>query len=228
MSSIANMVNSQAVGSSFYTHVGFLIDNSGSMDPYTHSVNEGVKEFLSNIYSLAASRRKGDLVLSEFSNFYSPVLNKDFSLISKSTKYNFKANSYTCLYDSIQKIISDVEKNVKKVANNKSKVIIPILTDGQDSGCTLTANQIEQIIESKKKEGWQFVFLGSDSSTKEIAGKIGINPDLAITFDQNRIKEAIDFVGKKLNQVSRGRELRVTQDERFLLEGSSSRTRGDL
>lgn len=219
---MANFVNSQAAINSAYTHVGFLIDKSGSMYEYTSTVNQGVNELLKMLATLGG-KRKGDLVLSEFSSSYSPVLNKPFSKLSKSPSYDFMVNGATCLYDSIVEIIKDVESNERKVSEKKSRVIVPILTDGYDSGCEITAAEVEKLINLKTEQGWQFILLGSDSSTGSIAQQIGIKEDLAITFDQRNMGKAIDFVGKKIEQVSKGRKLQITQQERLLLEGSSKR-----
>lgn len=220
--SIANFVNSQVAIGGAHIHVGFLVDKSGSMHPYTNAVTDGVNQFLKKISSLG-EKRLGNLVFSEFSESYTPVLNKAFKDISKSPSYNFISDSYTCLYDSIVRIVKDVEANLEKSDSKKSRVIIPIMTDGQDSRCSTTAEEVGNLIKLKTDQGWEFILLGADSETPAIAGQIGIKPDFAVTFDTGNMKKAIDFVGKKISQLAQGKKLKVTHEERLLLEGSSGR-----
>ncbi|MCH9631942.1 MAG: hypothetical protein S4CHLAM6_02640 [Chlamydiae bacterium] len=221
--SIASFVNSQsavaAAAAGPHTYIGFLIDKSGSMFPYVDAVTDGVNQFISKISSFGG-KRPGDFILSEFSSDYTQVLNKAFSKVSKTFNYNFQPESITCLYDSVVRIVKDVEAKIAGSGGKKSKIIIPIMTDGQDSGCSVTAQEVKQLVESKTGQGWEFMLLGADLETPEIADQIGIKQDLAVTFDPSNMKEAIGFVGKKVTQFMQGKVLKVTQEERLLLEGS--------
>lgn len=221
--SIANFVNSQAAVRGGHVDVGFLVDNSGSMSPYADAVTGAVKELMKKVAALGERSVKGNFIFSEFSATYNQIVNKPYAELSKSPYYRFSVDSYTCLYDSIAAMITDVERNIENAGPTKGDVIIPILTDGQDTGCKMSAEKIKELINTKTEQGWKFILLGSDSETGSIAQQIGINKELAITFDTKNMKEAIDFVGNKIEQVSKGRKLQITQQERLLLEGSTNR-----
>lgn len=194
--------------------VGILVDKSGSMDPYTNAVTKSVNQLVLDQQKLKGS---GQMTLAEFSHDYSVVFNKEFSKIDPKFHYNYQADGGTCLYNSIERMTADIENQLKGMAKKPKKVVVAIMTDGEDTHCGTTVETIKQLIEKKMKEGWEYMLLGALPDALNIADKMGIPKDRAAVVDSNNIAGSINFISKKISESRKGKQLRISDVERATL-----------
>jgi hypothetical protein len=195
------------------TMIGVLVDKSGSMSCHTKAVTDGVTQLVAEQLKLKGA---GRFTLAEFSGDYNVVLDNEFTKLSPKFHYNYNPNGGTCLYDSLYKMTTDFEQKIKEMSKKPKKVVITVITDGEDSGCKVSIDTIKDLIKNKIKDGWEYLLLGADSSTLEMASNMGISKDRAAIFNNN-IAGSIDFIARKIGEVRRGKTLAITADERATL-----------
>ena len=58
-----------------------------------------------------------------------------------------------------------------------------IITDGMENSSTkYSGRDVKQMIDEKKKIGWEFLFLGANIDTEETAQKIGVDASHAMSW----------------------------------------------
>ena len=90
----------------------------------------------------------------------------------------FVPRGMTALYDAVGKTIMTVTERFNKSENKEktTKFIMVILTDGAENHSReYTGKKIHELIELKKKEDWEFVFLASDLRQYQDEAFISIN-----------------------------------------------------
>jgi hypothetical protein len=82
--------------------------------------------------------------------------------------------------------INDLEESITKLKakDRPSKVILAIVTDGQEnSSREFSKGQVEKMIKEKTEaQAWQFVFLSADLAAIGDATDVGIHPDGVLLF----------------------------------------------
>jgi len=97
----------------------------------------------------------------------------------------FQPNGQTALLDAIGKTINSIE------SNEDNKVIVVIITDGEEnSSIEFNKQKINEMISEKKEKGWEFVFLGANQDAIQEAGKLGIGADSSLTYSTDVAKQA--------------------------------------
>ena len=75
---------------------------------------------------------------------------------------------------------------IQKIAHEKdddSKVIFIITTDGYENAShEYSYGSLKKLIEKKKEEGWEFIFLGANIDAAATAGSFGGNADRSANF----------------------------------------------
>jgi hypothetical protein len=96
----------------------------------------------------------------------------DAKLLTDAT-YQPRAN--TPLFDAIGRGLVDCTEKIAKLAQKPDRVLVVIITDGQEN-CSHEYDKakIVEAIDKKKADGWQFVFLGVGIDGMADAGAIGI------------------------------------------------------
>jgi hypothetical protein len=246
-SAVANAVN-KGIVHTFPTAVGLLVDKSGSMAGYKEVVERSLTQLVKDQQKMKGA--SASLLLSEFSAEYNKVLDKDFQQIDADHFYEFKAESSTCLYESIERITTEMEDKLANMEKKPKKVVIGIITDGAEA-CYYKADYMElmnsqsagagsmgksmeerklehakQIIENKRKEGWEYIFFGSFNA-EEYARQLGIPKELAATFNNN-FSGSFKLISDKITEARKGKTLMITDSEKAKLALPSGREQRDL
>ena len=165
------------------TFVGFVLDKSGSMEPYREVTIEG--------FNMALDEFKKDPATSfTLAQFSSDVefTEKGVSIshARKLSKETFNPSGYTSLYDGIGFTISEMLK-LPMSGDASSAFFITILTDGgENSSSTFTATTLASIIERLSATGrWTFALAGPAKDVKDLtellkldkSNVIGYTPD---------------------------------------------------
>ena len=204
------------------SHIGFVLDGSGSMGPYVYATITGFNHFLAE----TSKDMKGDDCLFSMVCFSSAMGNRHNNLViladSKPinyvlplNKHKYKTGGGTPLYDTIHRTIHNVQK--WKSQNPNGQPIIVAQTDGHDTTSTVLPETLKKLIEEKKKEGWIFIFIGMGVSAEKMAAQIGIEAERALSYSDEKIKMAFDklsIICRKASGAEEGEPIFSLEDKR--------------
>lgn len=165
------------------TSIDFILDRSGSM----HScINDTLGGFNYFVESQKKDNPDGKMSLLLFADDFEYVYkNKNISEIDNLNETIYFPRGATALLDAIGKTI--------KQSVNKEKHMVVILTDGEEnSSKKYTLDHINDLIEMKKKVGWEFVFLGANQDAIKTGNMLGIPENSAMTFNQENVFNAFE------------------------------------
>lgn len=158
------------------THIIKIIDASGSMFPIKNDTIGGFNSFFED-QKKANINQLGDLTVSIY------VFNNTINSICRMKSLNdipdisslYKPSGCTALYDAIGEAINQTDIDLKD-KDNIEKVICVIITDGQEnSSKSFSQNAINELIDSKKNEKWEFIFIGANQDSFQSGSQISIN-----------------------------------------------------
>lgn len=172
------------------THVGFVLDKSGSMgDPSRRDMAiDGFNEFLEDQKKL-----KDDTVMSVFL-FDTAVITRHVESkleeISPLTKHDYVPSGCTALWDATAKAIAEMEQHVVE----GDRAVIVILTDGEENSSlqVRTAEQMRDIIKMKEKEGnWTFTYMGGGQNWLQDAQRMGVPTNNTVQLDNSNVRASM-------------------------------------
>ncbi|GAF85331.1 unnamed protein product [marine sediment metagenome] len=140
------------------THLGFLVDTSGSMyNMYNNVVEKGIEE-------LVEKQKKLDHDVKFYGITFSNKVNTLFNGIDLKTETSIKDTFYsitptgcTCYYDAFIEMINLIDGKYQV----GDEVIICAMTDGQDNASDKSPITLKEMVIKKKKEGWLIVMFGT-------------------------------------------------------------------
>jgi len=189
-----------------YTHITFILDNSGSMAPLLNDTIGGFNTFLK-----AQKEAPGEATfsLNQFAYNENPVkVTHDFLDIKKvpdlDTK-NYEPNGgSTPLLDAIGQSIVEVGNKLDKLADadKPSKVLFVILTDGHENSSKTynRAKILEMIKHQSEVYSWEFIYLGANQDAIAVGAAMGIAPTRSMNFATSAAGQSSTYttVGAKL------------------------------
>jgi hypothetical protein len=176
-----------------YTHIAALIDASGSMQKVQQDTLGGFANFL-------AEQRKvpGEcsITLATFNDHYHLVYSDvPLAHVADLTAETYKCVGWTSLNDSLAKLILEVGHKLaaKPEHERPSKVIIVILTDGQENaskeyvGAAGLKALADMVSHQTTKYQWSFCFLGANLDSFSVAQSYGFNATSTINYASNSV-----------------------------------------
>jgi hypothetical protein len=166
------------------THIVFVLDRSGSMEPLRRMAVDGFNQFLSQQRALpgkatATLVQFSDEVWTTWENL--PVSEAVLDL------HAYTPGGNTALYDAVGGTIDRVGRKLASLpeAQRPGKVVFAILTDGEENSSRRFAAQdvAKRIRHQTDSYGWEFLFLGASPSWLEHAKEMGIQAADATAFD---------------------------------------------
>jgi hypothetical protein len=188
-----------------------VIDCSGSMDPHTDRTISGFNEFVQS------SDPDSDISLITFCDkvmvVYENIKVKNAPPLDKK---KYKPSGCTALLDGVGHAIELATKyESKNWADDEKTVTILIMTDGdENSSIKYTKPVILESIETKKKDGWNFIFMGANQDAIKTASDFSIDADHSLTFTTRNIDSAFRSASCAINRNRRGETVHFTQTER--------------
>ena len=188
-----------------FTHIVALLDKSGSMQSVLADTIGGFNTFLEEQKKVPG---EATITLAQFSGGYE-VSYADVPLahVAHLTAETYVPSGWTALNDALAKTITDVGTKLaaKKEDERPSKVIVLIMTDGQENSSKEFVGQAglqklnEMVTHQKAKYSWDFVFVGANIDSFAAASTYGIPLTYTINYSSTGIGSANAF-----KSVSRG------------------------
>ncbi len=163
-----------------------LVDGSGSMEDV---MQEAITGYRGHLKRLAESPLSVKVSLSIFDDYVRVAYTNAFvgqaKGLDECPEFDPVNGGNTALYDSIweevhrhEAVLAEVQKSVERREGDVD-VVFGILTDGFNTHSTHTQEEVATLIERKRRDGWEFVFIGP---SKDVGLKLGGNPDLVKTL----------------------------------------------
>ena len=182
-----------------------LIDRSGSM---ANCVDDTIGGFNTFLNEQKKSNSQLDFSLNLFDHEFINIFTGNILDAPDLTKETFIPRGSTSLFDSIGELIKNVQSNEKHV-------IIVILTDGvENSSKIYTKGSILDIITMKKKENWEFIYLGANQDAIEVSKEYGICCENTLSFDTENICSAFRSLSNAVTRNISGQPVNFSDIER--------------
>lgn len=162
----------------------FILDMSGSMSNLTEDTIGG---FNSMIEKQKEVEGDANVTLVLFDHEYIHLYdNYNIKEVPVLTNKEYCPRGLTALYDAIGRTITTVGHRLNNTPEEErpEKVIVSITTDGMENASKeYTFQQVKEKIEhQQEKYNWEFIFLGADLASVNVATDLGISPDFAATW----------------------------------------------
>jgi len=150
-----------------------IIDRSGSMWSIKEDAAGGLNAFVAEQAKVGEAK----LTIVEFDDSINTVC--DRIDINEAVDYNLNPGGSTALLDAIGSVVGD---NLKYNAP-EGKTIVVIITDGgENASREWNRDSIFEMIEERKKDGWEFLFLASNQDAIKTGAMYGFDADQTVSF----------------------------------------------
>jgi hypothetical protein len=159
------------------THNLIILDESGSMFCVRSQTISGCNETLNSIRNIAKEQPNMKQFVSIFcfdtTNsryiFQDAPIENTRDLIEE----DYCPNSCTPLYDAVGYTVTQLRRLIE---NTNSAAVVTIITDGYENASRKWNHQaVVELIDSLKKKGWAFTFIGANIDVEQTAQGLGIN-----------------------------------------------------
>ena len=192
------------------TELVFILDRSGSMGGLETDTIGGFNSTLEAQRKLEGETRVSTIL---FDNLFEELHDRiDLNDIQPLTSKQYFVRGGTALYDAVAlgiRKISNAQVAVKPEAR-ADKVIVVIITDGyENSSRETSAAMLKKMIEEKRAEKWNFIFMGANIDACLAAGEIGIRPTNSANYvaDGQGIKLQYECLSEAVISLRSGKPL---------------------
>ena len=189
-----------------------ILDESGSMSGVRHQTISGCNETLNSIRNTAKDQPdiKQFVSIFCFDNTNSRYIfqNVPVEETRDLTTADYSPNSCTPLYDAIGYTVTQLRR---LIADSDSVAVVTIITDGYENASRRwNHHSVVELIDSLKKKGWVFTFIGANIDVEQTAKGLGI--DSYVEFEQSDLGMSEMFEQER-------RSRRAYSDRRYYLNG---------
>ena len=200
------------------TELVFILDRSGSM-----SGLEG--DTIGGFNSLIAKQKQQDglcYVSTVLFDNEAEVLHDRVKLleIPSITEKDYTVRGCTALLDALGGAIRHIG-NIHKYARPEDvpeHTMFIITTDGMENASRrYDSDQVKRMIEEKKAQGWEFLFLAANIDAVETAARVGISQDRAVNYhaDSQGTGVVYETVAETVCQMRAGAPMAATWSEKI-------------
>lgn len=191
------------------TELVFILDRSGSMGGLEGDTIGGFNGMIDkqrkDIKKRGNQNEKVNITTVLFDDQVEVIHDRfDIAIVEPLTDDDYYVRGCTALLDAVGFAILKVSNIQKRLPEEMraGKVIFVITTDGlENSSREYSYSQVKSLIEQKKEEGWEFLFLGANIDAGREAEKIGIARNRSVTYEN-------DSKGVELNYITVGSAIR--------------------
>ena len=170
-----------------YTHLQVILDRTGSMESIRDDIIGGFNSFLEQQRHLPGQTT---LTLVQFDSQDPYEILHHWRLIEQVpplTTKTYVPRASTPLYDCLGQGIEHLSEDLSGIPEPErpEQVLMVIITDGKENAsCRYSRRQVQQMVQQKKAQGWQFVFLSADLDAILDAEVDGVAYDSSLAFDK--------------------------------------------
>jgi len=223
--------NAAAANRGVNTAIALVVDRSGSMHPYFRHVVDSVNQFITD---QVKNKGKATLMVSQFDHEYEQIYkNQDIKEVDK-VKNTFERiyspRGSTSLRDAIVQAAADMDTLLSQTPaqDRPKKVVIALITDGDDNTSRESVDKVRSIVKEKSEKGWEFLLLGAEESTLNVAEDLGFSREKTAIYSADNVDGGIKLLSDKVTQARKGKKVEITQQERLALLGAPDRRKTDL
>lgn len=167
------------------TEVVFILDRSGSMSGLESDTIGGFNSMINK-----QKKEEGEAYISTvlFDDQVEVLYDRiEVSNIEPMTDKQYFVRGCTALLDAVGGAIQHI-RNVHKYAREEDrpeKTIFIITTDGmENSSCYYNYDKVKKMVKRQQEQyGWEFLFLGANIDSVEVAGQFGIDANRAVNYE---------------------------------------------
>ena len=205
-----------------------ILDESGSMSGVRQATISGCNETLNSIRNTAKENKDIKQYVSIFcfdtSNsryiFHDVPVEETRDL----TMDDYRPNACTPLYDAIGTTVTQLSK---LLADSESVGVVTIITDGMENASRRWRHQmVVELIDSLKKRGWVFTFIGANIDVEGTASGLGI--DSHMQFDQSDEGMSSMFEADRRSRRAYSAKMNYLRRSKFFNSESAGSRRQDL
>jgi hypothetical protein len=200
-----------------WTHIGVLIDRSGSMETLNPTIIS--KELTDFIKSQTGGRVT--VTAARFDDVYEVFIKNQDATNINFTKEDIIPRNNTALYQSFCKLIDDIGDDLSNMTDVRpGKVVIVVLTDGEENSSKGIYEGVKgrellfsKITHQKEVYNWLFFFLGTNIDALKVGNAIGISGTTCMNFanTQTSCTSAIRTTSEQISKF-RGLSAEVMQN----------------
>jgi uncharacterized protein YegL len=169
------------------TIISVIQDKSGSMSSRVDATISGYNEYIQTLKKEAEGEVL--LTLTQFDTRFDIVYNaKPLKEVSNLHRGTYIIGGMTALYDAVGKTVKDIEKAKRK----DDKVLVVIMTDGgENSSREWNHQKILDLLKDKRKDGWEFIFLGAGEEAWNTGQSLGFDSTTSINYGTIDVRDHI-------------------------------------
>lgn len=201
------------------TELVFILDRSGSMAGL-----EG--DTIGGFNSLVEKQKKVDgkafVTTVLFDNNQRTIHDRiDLNAVAPMTEKEYYVGGSTALLDAVGDTVTHIEKIHKYVRPEDvpAHTMVVITTDGMENAShRWRADNVKRLVQAKKEEGWEFLFLGANIDAVSEAARFGIDADRAVRYCNDSVGVRKNFAGLAKAMTSLRTETRMADDWKAEIE----------
>ena len=170
-----------------HTELVFIVDRSGSMAGMESDTIGGVNAVLDKNRDAEGDTTVSIVLFDHESKVI--VDRKPIEKVGKLTEKDYQVRGCTALLDAVGGSVAFIKKIQHYLPEEvrPAKTIFVITTDGYENASRrFTYDAVKRLIEQQTEAGWEFLFLGANIDAAAEAGRIGIAPDRAESYFNDR------------------------------------------
>ena len=178
------------------TEMIFILDRSGSMAGLESDTIGG---FNALIEKQKKEDGKAFVTTVLFDNQQKTVHDRvSLAEVAPMTEKEYYVGGSTALLDAVGDAVTHIEKVHRYIRPEDvpEHTMVVITTDGmENSSRRWRASEVKKLVEKKKEEGWEFLFLGANIDAVSEAARFGIDADKAVRYCNDPAGVQKNFAG---------------------------------
>ena len=169
-----------------FTELVFILDRSGSMAGLESDTIGGFNGMLEKQKKVPGEATVTTVLFDDRYELLYDSIPLDQAL--PMTEEQYYVRGCTALLDAVGRTIQDTEGKRRRQPEEEraEKVLVVITTDGlENASQEYTYDKLKKLIEMKKTEGWDFVFLGANMDAVKEGARFGIHADRSVTYSNS-------------------------------------------
>ena len=177
------------------TEIVFILDRSGSMGGLETDTIGGYNSMMKK-----QKNEEGDAVISTvlFDDKVEILHDrKSIGEVPEMTDKEYYVRGCTALLDAVGGAIHHISRIQKELPEEErpDKTLFIITTDGlENASRKYDYEKVKKMVEKKKKKNnWEFIFLGANIDAVEVAGRFGVSKNRAVRYECDEAGTALNF-----------------------------------